>query len=150
MLPNQVPSLIIPLESGNLLVPNSSVAEIVVYERQAQQEDSPAWVFGQIQWRNLTLPCISFDKIKNAIEGNPKIPHHIAIFNTMSDVLGVRFYGVAINGIPRLARVTVEDIVEEDGERHALEALRVQVNGEPCFIPNLEAIEIFLSAKNIA
>lgn len=146
MMPNQVPSLIIPLEVGSVLVPNSSVAEIVSYVHDPQQEDSADWIVGQILWRDLILPCVSFDKIKNAIDGDPKIPTRIAIFNTISDVFGLRFYGVAINGIPRLARVTQEDIVEEEGERHPMEALRVQVNGESCFIPNLEAIESFLSA----
>jgi len=149
MMPNQVPSLIIPLESENILVPNASVAEIVSYVHEESSTDSPEWVVGHIKWRDMILPCISFDKIKENTDGEPKTPTRIAIFNTVSEVFNQRFYGVAINGIPRLARVTLEDIVEEQGELHALEAMRVQVNGESCFIPNLEAIENFLVSANL-
>jgi len=155
MLPNQVPSLIIPIENGNLLVPNSSVAEIVSYQHEkknAQSSDSaelPDWVVGQITWRFLALPCISFDKITESISGEPKIPTRVAIFNTVTEAFGPRFYGLAMNGIPRLSRVMQEDIVEEDGETHALETLRVQVNGESCCIPNLAAIEKFLADSNL-
>lgn len=151
MLPNQIPSLIIPIEKGNLLVPNASVAEIVSYqhEKNKNSPDWPDWVVGQITWRFLELPCISFDKIKESITGEPKIPTRVAIFNTVSEAFAPRFYGVAMTGIPRLARVTQEDIVEEDGEVHVLETLRVQVNGESCCIPNLAALESFLAQSNL-
>jgi chemosensory pili system protein ChpC len=140
-LPNQVPSLIIPLERGSLLVPNSCVAEIISYTELAPVENAPEWQVGNIQWREIMLPCISFEKLKGETVDAYSQRDRIAIFNTITDKVEKRFYGMIIRGIPRLARIVPEDLVEEERERSEFEKASVQINGEPSSIPDLEAIE---------
>ena len=146
IMPNEVASLIIPLEKYNLLVPNASVAEIVPHVDTEKTEDSPEWVAGNIVWRNLSLPCISYEKLIGQLEGNIAEGDRIAIFNTVSDSFGKRFYGMSISGIPRLARVIETEIVEEEAEKSVFEKMHVKVNGEACIIPDLEAIEKLLGS----
>ena len=148
-MPSEVPSLLIPLENNNLLVPNSCVAEIVPYVLPEQSDNENIWLLGNVVWRDLNLPCISFEHLADNQRINTKV-ERVAIFNTLSDTYEMRFYGVAINGIPRLARVVEQEIVEEPIELSAFEKLNVQVNGEKCIIPDLDAIEKLLSNSNLS
>jgi len=140
-LPTQIPSLIIPLESGSLLVPNACVAEIISYTELAPVENAPEWQVGNIQWREIMLPCISFEKLKGETVDAYSQRDRIAIFNTITDNVEKRFYGMIIRGIPRLSRIVQEDLVEEERERSEFEKACLQINGEPSSIPDLEAIE---------
>ena len=149
VMPSEVASLIIPLENSSLLVPNSCVAEIVPYATTETAEDAPEWVIGNVSWRDLPLPCLSFEKLIGAIEGEVAVAERIAIFNTLGEDFEKRFYGIVINGIPRLARITEQEIVEEEAEKSAFEKMKVQINGEPCTIPDLEAVEKLLSTASL-
>ena len=150
MMPSEVPSLIIPVEKGNLLVPNACVAEIVPSASSSLEGLSQPWIVGNFVWRDLNLPCLSFDKLTDNIDGAPGQSNRIAVFNTISDTFSMRFYGIAIYGIPRLARIVEQEIVEDDIEINAYEKLNVQVNGEACAIPDLEAIEKLLAASDLS
>jgi chemosensory pili system protein ChpC len=147
-LPPQVPSLIIPLEGGSLLVPNSCVAEIINYDNVESVADAVDWQIANVKWRETILPCISFEKLSGrSRQAYPK--DRIAIFNTVTDSFEKRFYALVVRGIPRLIRVTQEDIVEEEIELSQYEKLRVLVNGEATVIPDLESIEKSLAEKAI-
>ncbi len=148
-MPDQVASLIVPLEGRNILVPNSCVAEIVPYATTQTHDGAPEWVVGDVLWRDLTLPCFSFEKLIGELEGEIPQGKRIAIFNTISENYDKRFYGVTISGIPRLVRVVEPEISEDEAIKNAFEKMRVQINGESCIIPNLEAIEKLLSTANL-
>ncbi len=140
-IPAQIPSLIIPLETGSLLVPNSTVAEIISFSHLMPAENAPEWQVGNVLWRDIVLPCISFEKLRGQAVGSYGQKDHIAIFNTITDSIDKRFYGMIIRGIPRLARIVQEDLVEEERERSSFEKACVQINGETSAIPDLAAIE---------
>lgn len=146
--PNQVASLIIPIQGRNLLIPNSCLAEIVPYTTTQTHEGAPEWVVGDVLWRDLTLPCISYEKLIGELDEIPQ-GKRIAIFNTLTEAYEKRFYGLTISGIPRLVRVIEAEIVEDEAIQNAFEKMRVQVNGEVCIIPNLEAMEKLLSTADL-
>lgn len=147
-VPNEVPSLVIPLSEYSLLVPNSCVAEIVPGTAVDRRDEHP-WLIGKIEWRELTLPCISFEHLSGTISSDVKVTQRVAIFNTISDAFSMRFYAVAIHGIPRLARVVQEELVEEAVEPQAFDKLKAQLNGESCTIPDLAAIENLLASISL-
>ncbi len=149
-LPNEVASLVIPLDGMNLLVPNSCVAEIVPNANPEPRSGDEPWFTSRIVWRDLSLPCISFEKLSEQESAPSQSTARVAIFNTLDDDFSMRFYALAINGIPRLARVIQEELVEEPAELNEYEALKVQFNGEACVIPNLKAIEALLAKTNLA
>lgn len=146
IMPSEVASLMVPLEQHNILVPNACVAEIVSYTISEKEEGVPEWVAGNLVWRDLTLPCVSFEKLIGNIDVTSEESKRIAIFNTITESFNKRFYGLAISGIPRLVRVIEQEIVEEEVQKSAFEKVHVKVNGEACIIPDLEAIEKLLSS----
>ncbi|HBZ98965.1 MAG TPA: chemotaxis protein, partial [Pseudomonas sp.] len=53
--------LLMPLADRMLLVPNVAVAELIPYRAPQAVQGMPAWFLGQVQWRDLSLPLLSFE-----------------------------------------------------------------------------------------
>ena len=59
--------LLVPLADRTLLLPNVAVAELIPYRAPQVTEGTPDWFLGQIAWRDLRLPLLSFE----AASGGP-------------------------------------------------------------------------------
>jgi len=146
--PSEVSSLMIPLGEKSLLVPNSCIVEVVPKAGQLSTSGEYPWLLGDLSWRNLTLPCISFEHLSGTNTEPAEYQGSVAIFNTMGDAFAKRFYAMSIYGIPRLARVTEEEIVEDSQVTNAYEKLYLKLNGESCVIPDVDAIETLLASTH--
>lgn len=142
-LPPEVASLLIPMHGEPLILPNVSVAEIVPLTDIEMMDDTPGWYLGLVEWRGVKVPLLSFESLNGdaLIESNEFT--RMAVINGTQDVEKLPFYGLMVQGIPRLVRVFPEEIGREspeEGEGDA-EAMHVVVNGEKAVIPDLEKIE---------
>ena len=141
LLSGEIASLLIPLGKGSLLVPNTNVAEIVPFIEPEAVAGKPDWFLGHIIWRDLSLPCISFERCNTEEDDSEYRNERLAILNRVSKNGGPSFYALAIRGIPRLVRVVAEDLVEEEGECAKFEQAKVKLNGELAVVPDLVALE---------
>lgn len=136
----QLTGLLLTLSDRLLLLPNTAVAELVAYRHVQPAENSPNWLLGQISWRDLNLPLLSFEAassdatvvterarvvIVNAIGGRPKF----------------RYFGLLIQGIPRSTRIDESLLSEQDETLLPLELDAVNIEGEIAKIPDLIALE---------
>lgn len=53
--------LVVPLSDRNLLLPNVALAELMPYRAPLATPGMPAWMLGQVAWRDLRLPLLSFE-----------------------------------------------------------------------------------------
>jgi chemosensory pili system protein ChpC len=53
--------LLIPLSDRHLLLPNVAVAELIDYQDSVADPAAPQWYLGPINWRNRSLPLLSFE-----------------------------------------------------------------------------------------
>jgi len=140
----QVPelaSLLIPLQGSLLLVPNVSVAEIVPPGRIDPVADSPDWYLGDYQWRDLSIPLLSFESLQAGVQPRQSGRARVAIFNTTGVTDQINFFALMTQGLPRLARVTPDELQVRDGERRPYEQMRVNWAGEAAVIPDLPVLE---------
>lgn len=141
--PNEIPSLMVPLQGRPLLVPNLAVAEIVPFNAPVPVPGKPQWFLGQIMWRGVKVPVISVVQMRGEDEDIPP-EARIAVFNGLSGE--VPFYGVISHGIPRLVRVRQQDIEPTDGMYTPVDDAFVAVGGELAIIPNLAQLEALIAA----
>ena len=136
--------LLLPLMDSNLLVPNAVVVEVLSYpEVTGAATDAPDWYLGRFDWRNLSLPLISWDYLQGGEvtvdEGQRK---HVAVCHLFSADDTVSFVGVETHGLPTLVSVTKADLEAEidsaDAESCRLGEVRVQ--GIIASIPDLDAL----------
>ncbi len=67
--PDSLTGLLLPLSDRTLLLPNVAVAELIAYRNPQVAAGVPQWYLGQVAWRDLRLPLLSFEA---ASSGEPQ------------------------------------------------------------------------------
>ena len=140
----EIRSVLIPLQQGQLLLPNALVAEVVGYQAPEPVADVPDWLLGQVEWRQQSVPLVSFERVMGqpaAAEGGRRA--RLAICYALGGNPQRPYIALLAHAIPRLVRVSEENIVSaaEPQELGPQVLRQVEVNGEPALIPDMDAIE---------
>ena len=138
----EVASLLIPIQGRLLLAPNVTVAEIVPVSQVIPVEDAPAWYLGNCSWREQTIPLLSFEVMNGEDKPGVASRSRFAVLNTTGVNESLPFIAILTQGLPRLARVTEEEITErEDADNKPFELMHISWAGEEAVIPHVEAME---------
>jgi len=138
----EVASLLIPIQGRLLLAPNVTVAEIVPVSQVIPVEDAPAWHLRNCSWREQTIPLLSFEVMNGEDKPGVASRSRFAVLNTTGVNESLPFIAILTQGLPRLARVTEEEITErEDADNKPFELMHVSWAGEEAVIPHVEAME---------
>ncbi len=139
----EIRGVLLPLRSGQLLLPNSSVAEVIGYrEPDVEGEAGESWLVGWLTWRQLRLPLVDFDRLLGVSDETPGTRARIAICHTLGGDPEFPYIGLRLQSIPHLVRVSEETITLPEGEElPPMSLCRLQLNGQPALIPDLDALE---------
>lgn len=138
----EVASLLIPLQGQSILLPNVTVAEIIPSAPVQPIENSPLWYLGNFQWRELTVPLLSLEALNG--EATPSIHGRarFAVLNTTGLHDDLPFIAILTQGLPRLARVSEDEIsAREDADHRRYDLMHVSWAGEYTLIPNVAVVE---------
>ncbi len=137
-----LPCVLIPMHERHLLLPNVSVAEIVDRAAVEPRTEAPAWLVGDLNWRGLQLPVISYDAANGGAAAPAASRGRIAVLNTIGEHHNqLPFLALLTQGIPSQTRLTEEQVRRFDGETGPADLMLVDVEGETACIPNLEYLE---------
>ena len=131
--------LVVPLSDRNLLLPNVALAELMPYRAPLATPGMPAWMLGQVAWRDLQLPLLSFEA---ASGGQPQIGPgvRVAVLNAMGGRDRVKFIALLVQGIPRSMKVD-DHLQRASAELAPLELDAVQLGEAVVKIPDLIGLE---------
>jgi chemosensory pili system protein ChpC len=137
--PNSLTGLLVPLTDRTLLLPNVAVAELIPYRAPQVSAGMPSWFLGQIAWRDLRLPLLSFEA---ASDGRASVSPgaRVAVINALGGRPAVKFIAVLVQGIPRSIKVGAE-LVRADVALSPLELDAVQFGEAVLKIPDLIGLE---------
>ena len=138
----EIPCMLLPLVGITLLVPNVSVAEMAPIQPLSRQDHHPTWMLGFYDWRERQVPVLSYEVLSGQEKPRPNPRGRIAVLNNtgVSDTLP--FIAITTEGIPRMVRVSSEDIIENDEkEKKAYDLMTVVVGMENLVVPNITALE---------
>lgn len=135
-------SLLIPLEKERLVVPRSSVAEVIRYAAPIGAADEDSWFRGRVTWNTIEIPIVSIERLSGLTPPVPAGKTRIVVFQPVS--AGTTPYGLLAEGFPQMLRVSRE-VMELDQAYNPPEdgaiICRVQLLQEQALIPDLELIE---------
>ena len=136
---NSLTGLLMPLTDRTLLLPNVAVAELIPYRAPQVSEGMPSWFLGQIAWRDLRLPLLSFEA---ASDGQVSVSQgsRVAVINALGGRPSVKFIAVLVQGIPRSIKVGAE-LMRADVALSPLELDAVQFGEAVLKIPDLIGLE---------
>lgn len=143
----EIPSILIPIASMQLLVPTVSVAEMIPF--QAPQPDSsispkdqPNWFLGNLYWRGVKVPMFSFEAMSGDSLAPIKPDSQVVILNSIGLSPKVPFLCFPTQGIPHLSRVMPTEISEIRGVTLTdCDLMQVAIAGSQAIIPKIEALE---------
>jgi len=138
-----IPSLIIPIAHRQLLLPTVSVAEMLPFVKpQLRQTDLAPWYLGNVTWRGVAVPMISYELINGEQTLPIKVTSQMAILNSTGVSTVLPFICFPTQGIPRLSRVSSE-MIKEDKARplQAFDQMNVVVSEDVVAIPDVSRLE---------
>lgn len=132
-------ALLVPLGDRNLLLPNVAVAELIPYRNVQTGEGLPAWFLGQVAWRDLKLPLLSFEA---AAGGQACVgpDARVAVLNALGGRPAVKFIALVVQGIPRSLKVS-SDVPRASEKLAPLELDAVRIGELIAKIPDLIGLE---------
>jgi chemosensory pili system protein ChpC len=141
-VPPEIHCMMIPAQDATLLLPTSVMAEVMDYREPQPIDESPPWLFGQVEWEGRQVPVFDFAALINGADPAPPTPRaRVGVLKTLTDSNRMPYIGVLMTGLPR--PVTLKDTaLEETGdEKKALGVFsRVRVDGEDAIIPDMDRL----------
>lgn len=134
-----LPSLLVTLSDRTLLVPNVALAELIGYRAPHVTPGMPSWFLGQIAWRDLMLPLLSFEAASGG-EAHTGSDARVAILNAQGGRAHVKFIALLVQGIPRSIKVDAS-LVRADVPLAHLELDAVDMGDVQARIPDLAGLE---------
>ena len=143
----QLSAMLIPTMDDVLLIPGTVVAEIISWQDPDSREtEKPDWYFGDISWRGLKVPAVSFEGANNNPVKQRGIETRWAVMNGISGNDQLPFYALAVQGIPRTLKLHMSDVIEVKlPESSELIKYKVKASGVAALIPDLDKLEELLS-----
>ena len=133
--------MLLPLNSLNLVVPNSAVAEIIGYSTPRQLSDCSAWFTGVVLWRGVYIPVVAVEQMCNVSNAQTGPRARIAIIYNPERDPDLPYLGIQMQDIPR-AYLAEADSIEAGSDEGMSEYLLARVDDEQLarVIPNLDKI----------
>jgi chemosensory pili system protein ChpC len=134
--------LVVPLNDRSLLLPNVALAELMPYRAPLAIPGMPAWMLGQVAWRDLRLPLLSFEA---ASDGQAQIGStaRVAVINALGGRPHVKFLALLVQGIPRSVKLE-SNLARANVPLAPLELDAVSLADSVLKIPDLMALEQML------
>lgn len=105
------------MKTSSIIVPNTSIAEIVSVEHVLPVNDAPTWMLGYLSWRRRSVPLISFDAVQ---QGEPDFltpRSKIAVLYSISDDATFPYMALLMQRAPKVINIT-EDVIKQAGPDH--------------------------------
>ncbi|OCX91046.1 MAG: chemotaxis protein [Gammaproteobacteria bacterium HGW-Gammaproteobacteria-9] len=132
--------LLMPLADRMLLMPNVAVAELIPYRAPQAVQGMPAWFLGQVQWRDLSLPLLSFEAASNGQAQPVSNTARVAVLNAVGGRDHVKFIALLVQGIPHSIKVDAS-LARADVALAPLELDAVNLGDVQARIPDLVGLE---------
>ena len=137
----ELPVFLITLQKSRILLPSTSVAEIIPYEPLQRSQDTPHWYLGILGWRGLEVPVISFEMLCDARASFSLISVASASLVICTGLDELPFYALVSQVMPRLAIVVPDELIDTGEEIQPAELQKILYRGEPAAIPDMGYIE---------
>jgi chemosensory pili system protein ChpC len=144
-----VPCMIIPLQYHYLLLPNSTLAEVIPTPRVIHTDNAkPSYWIGQCDWESQTIPIIDLEGLVDNKPSDTADANKLCVLRGINAYANISIYGLPCYGVPQLILLTesalkiAEKVITSDYVHY-----QIQVGNKIAYIPNLDAIETMLSKQ---
>jgi chemosensory pili system protein ChpC len=140
--------MLIPLRVSRLLVPSTTVAEVIGYREPERIAKAPPWLEGRVNWQQRDVPVVDFERFMGRSDVVAGIRQRIVVCYALDAGSGWPVFGLVAQGIPRLLRVNHEVIEAARGGIPGDSAVRMMLSvaDDEFVVPDLDYLQARLSA----
>jgi chemosensory pili system protein ChpC len=137
----------VPLTGGRMLVPNTTMAEVITFAPPKPVAGAPAWLLGRLAWRGWGLPVLAFSVLAGVATSEVTQKARVAVLKALNGNPRVSYFGVLSQGFPRLTLVAADTLLRdaEDATLPVGVSQRVRMHDEVTWIPDLATIEAMIA-----
>lgn len=140
--PSSLNALLFPMKQGLLVSPDVTVAEIVDYQKARSVKTDCDWLLGDIEWRNIQVPVISFDKLIGEKELQIARAAKIVVMHTLSQRQAFKFWAFVVHDSPTMQTISEEVLIQNQAQQLPDEVImQADLLGEHILLPNITLIE---------
>lgn len=135
----QIRGVLISLPDNKILLPNTTVCEIITYITPEAVENKPNWYIGALRWKGYRLPLVSYSLIaglsKESLTGAK-----VAILKALSGDVKMPYYAILTQGFPRLVNIESNQILD-DKENSSEFYYSAYLDNDSITVPKLDKVE---------
>jgi len=138
----EIRCLLIPTDGETLLLPISTMTEVVDITQLQAMNDTPPWLLGQIEWKNRQVPVFSFSALINGKDvGALTARSKIMVLKSLSDSARVPYLGLLLGNLPRPVVVKEDTLVSTGDEKKSLGVYsRITIEEQEAIVPDLDRL----------
>ncbi len=143
LVQEKIQSLIIPLRYTNMILPQSSVAEIIPVVSPQEKRGVKPWFTGLFTWRAQQVPLISVETLCDSTKTDQfNKARRIAVLYGLENIPGIEYLAIEIQAIPHPVLLGHDDLISiESSEECEVIKRHVQAVGIKAFLPDMSFIE---------
>lgn len=142
-LPREIRGVMLPVTGAKVLVPSTTMAEVITYAHPAPVDGAPAWLLGRSTWRGWNVPIVSLTVLGGTTRAEPTENTRVAILKALGGNPRLPYFGILCQGFPRLTLIDADTLVVDPpalGLPVGVSA-QVKVRDDTAWIPDLAMIE---------
>lgn len=114
-----VKSLLLPMKTSNVIVPNAAIAEIVSVEQVLPVNDAPPWMLGYLSWRRRSVPLLSFDAVQQGEPDFLTARSKIAVLYSISEDSTFPYMALLMQRAPKVMNVSENQIKQAGADQNS-------------------------------
>ncbi|WP_066016065.1 chemotaxis protein CheW [Endozoicomonas atrinae] len=136
-----ISSVLMPMQQRPLLIPSACIAGIQDYSRPEQNYPETEWLLGDLSWRGMKIPVVSFERLNKGRFAEFSATNRIAIMHRTDKNDDLSFYAMVVQGVPQPLKLVREEVRNSAEEKGPMEKYRVILRDVPASIPDLSLLE---------
>ena len=139
--PGEIRALLAPMPGAAVLVPSSTVAEVMNFTEPEPYHRAPPWLLGELRWNAWTIPLVNLALLAE-VSDDEMLPERsrVLVVKTLAEASSVMHVGIVINGLPRIKRVSAADLVETRRLETPGLFSEVSLDDQAALIPDLDQL----------
>lgn len=144
---NTIRCLLLPLKEFNLLVPHSSVDEILPFA-VVEDDNEDDFIIGTLSWRRESIPLVSYEVLNKHEKPEIRRRTRAAVMHVNAESSGIQNFSIILSGMPKMLVLSEVDFIEiDEGNLPNCTSRKVDIHNTMAYIPDLDALEYILHKK---
>jgi len=139
----EIRCILLPLINGTLLLPHSSMVEMLPERDATPIVDSPDWILGEIEWSGEKIPLLALELLFTpGLNANSKRTR-VIIISCLSDNYQYKYLAIRTTGVPTLVQLGVDNfsVEEESAQAECFIQFKAQFKDQTVIVPDMLALE---------